>query len=472
MAKTYLFYDLETSGLNKCFDQVLQFAAIRTDEDFNELERIEKFVTVSPDVIPTPMAMLTHQIRLETLAAKGRPELPVIREIHRELNTPGTISLGYNTLGFDDEFLRFSFYRNCLPAYTHQYANQCSRMDIFPLTMMYHLYEPGVIEWPEVEGKISLKLENLNKANQLATGQAHDAMVDVIATVELAKKLRQSEKMWQYCTGFFDKHTEAKRLSQLGTGLSLAHRDYAEGIMCLGKLGAKNHFQSPVLCLGQHKHYKNQSLWLRLDDEKIFDATVDNFEEQTWVITKKAGEVGFVLPCKERYLSTLTEPAQAMRQESLQFLAQHPKLLAMIGDHYQDYTYPVLDNVDVQARLYQDSFLAQDEARWCQRFVSKPSADALACAPSGRCHELGLRALGRLDSSQLESAEQEEFAQYVADIYSEGSKPALDFRGEAALNLDGFYQEIAKLNELNPQQVKLLQSLEAFVDERKIKQLA
>lgn len=41
MKNTYLFYDLETTGRNKCFDQVLQFAAIRTDLNLNELERYE-----------------------------------------------------------------------------------------------------------------------------------------------------------------------------------------------------------------------------------------------------------------------------------------------------------------------------------------------------------------------------------------------------------------------------------------------
>ena len=41
MQRTYLFYDIETSGLNKCFDQVLQFAAIRTDLELHELEHYE-----------------------------------------------------------------------------------------------------------------------------------------------------------------------------------------------------------------------------------------------------------------------------------------------------------------------------------------------------------------------------------------------------------------------------------------------
>ena len=35
------FYDTETTGINASFDQILQFAAIRTDADLNEIERFE-----------------------------------------------------------------------------------------------------------------------------------------------------------------------------------------------------------------------------------------------------------------------------------------------------------------------------------------------------------------------------------------------------------------------------------------------
>ena len=38
--KYYVFYDLETTGINPAFDQILQFAAVRTDLDFNEIMEI------------------------------------------------------------------------------------------------------------------------------------------------------------------------------------------------------------------------------------------------------------------------------------------------------------------------------------------------------------------------------------------------------------------------------------------------
>ena len=38
--KNYVFYDLETSGLSKQFDQILQFGAILTDSELKELSLI------------------------------------------------------------------------------------------------------------------------------------------------------------------------------------------------------------------------------------------------------------------------------------------------------------------------------------------------------------------------------------------------------------------------------------------------
>src|SRR3990167_2568010 len=164
MKSTYLFYDIETTGLNKCFDQLLQFAAIRTDHQFNELERHELQIKLNPDVIPSPAAVMTHRIGPAEFM-QGLSELEGVKKIHQLLNTPNTISIGYNSLGFDDEFLRFSFYKNLLPPYTHQYASNCGRMDIYPMTLLYYLFKPDHLNWPTKDGVVNLKLENLNACN-------------------------------------------------------------------------------------------------------------------------------------------------------------------------------------------------------------------------------------------------------------------------------------------------------------------
>ena len=53
----FVFYDLETSGLSSSYDQILQFAAIVTDEKFVELERVNLRCRLSLHILPSPMAL-------------------------------------------------------------------------------------------------------------------------------------------------------------------------------------------------------------------------------------------------------------------------------------------------------------------------------------------------------------------------------------------------------------------------------
>ena len=152
MADTFLFYDTETSGLNRAFDQILEFAAIRTDLQLNETERFSARIRLRPDVVPSPQAMLVNRIRTDRFSS-GRCEYESMREIHAQVNRSGTTSIGYNSIGFDDEFLRFSFYRNLLPPYTHQYANHCRRMDLLPIAVIYWLYRSDALRWPVLNTK-------------------------------------------------------------------------------------------------------------------------------------------------------------------------------------------------------------------------------------------------------------------------------------------------------------------------------
>ena len=227
---SYLFYDIETTGLNKAFDQVLQFAAIRTDMELQEIARHLIWVKLRPDVIPSPLASITHRIAI-TQSQQSLGEFEAIKQIHQLMNQPGTISLGYNTLSFDDELLRFCFHRNLLPPYTHQYHQGCRRMDMLPITNMYYLYKRDSLNWPEIEGKRSLRLEHLSKINQLATGMAHNALVDVEATVELARRFYRDTKMWRYVTGCFDKEIDRQRIETIPINFFLdtkgvEHMDY------------------------------------------------------------------------------------------------------------------------------------------------------------------------------------------------------------------------------------------------------
>lgn len=458
---TYLFYDIETTGLNKCFDQVLQFAAIRTHLTLNELERHFIHIRLNCDVVPSPSAITTHRITLEEIQS-GKPEIDAIHEIHRLMNTPGTISLGYNTLGFDDEFLRFSFYRNLLPPYTHQFANQCRRMDLYPIAVMFYLFKRDAIQWPNVDGKITMKLEHLSAANQLAQGQAHNAMVDVEATLSLAKKFMAHKNMWNYAIGYFDKNEDIRRSQQLQISFESEHMTFREALLINGNLGATLCYQAPVLSLGQHQHYKNQSLWLRLDSETLQTTTPDSIAETTSVIRKRAGEQPILLPPLERFLIHLTPERQHLANANKTWLHDHPDLLQLICDYHQQYCYPKVDNVDPDAALYELDFPTSREEFLFQRFhLAKPEdkEDLIKQFPNTIRQEQALRILGRHFPEALSDSSNQQFLEYLQTI-------PIDYRGRQRLTRTQALQEIAFLKNkggLDSEQVGLLEALEGYL---------
>jgi exodeoxyribonuclease-1 len=471
MNSSYLFYDIETTGLNPCFDQILQFAAIRTDLNLQELERFNFTVKLNIDMIPAPAAVLTHCIGAQQFQ-NGVTEWEALLQIHRLFNTPGTISLGYNTLGFDDEFLRFSFYRNLLPPYTHQYAQNCSRMDLYPITVMFYLFKPGVLaHWPYQNEKISLKLANISKLNLLAEGQAHNAMVDVEATVSLARKFIQEREMWNYLIGYFNKNTDEKRQTNFSTGLNFDKEFYAEALMIDGKFGANQNFVAPVLFLGQHNLYKNQ-LWLRLDTENLLQAKEDNIHEKAFVIRKKLGEGEFLLPLKSSYAHLLSPQRWQIFHKHKQWLLENPGLFNSLRQYYRSYIYPKIPNLDADAALYEVGFSNNSEEKVFQKFHCAAKEKKWEIAgqflhPVRR--EQALRIMGRHFYEYLPNAEKEFFRNYLhKSLHSLTAEAPIDFKGLRKLTIPAALHELEQLQKTanNPEHNHLLKDLNDYLLEK------
>lgn len=470
MARTFLFYDLETTGINKCFDQIIQFAAIRTDESLNELERYEFLIKLNPDTIPTPEASITHQISIEKVST-GLTEYDAVRKIHTLFNTPETISLGYNTLSFDDEFLRFSFFKNLLPAYDHQYKNNCLRMDLYPIVAAYYLFANDVFSWPvDDEGKVSLKLENINAQNGLYTeGRAHDALTDVLVTLELARKLKSHQaKMWQYLTERFGKTEDQKILSQLDVGLNINGESYQQALMISGRFGYNECFMLPVLNLGQHWHYKNQWCFLRLDYVELQKVNLENLSEHFLTLNKKWGDLPLVLPAKKRFLAQLSAERVERIKKNKALLQQNPGLFIDIKESALDFKYPEIDNVDVDASLYQAGFMSYTEQALCEHFHKRDLSGKVKLMQemNRSYYERALRIIGRIAPEVLTVEMQGEFQEYLERVASfEPANMPLDFKGGHKTSIPEVYERIQKLREgvLSEEQLYLLDELEGYL---------
>lgn len=192
---TLLWYDLETFGRHSRYDRIAQFAALRTDDSFQPLEDpIVLYGKLSPDYLPDPMACLLTGLTPQEVNAKGMVEADLIRAIDSHLSRPGTCTLGYNSIAFDDEFIRNLYYRNFYDPYRREWANGNSRWDILNLARAARDLRPDGMNWPVNEdGRPTVKLELLAAANNLIHENAHDALSDVQATIAVARLIHEKQ---------------------------------------------------------------------------------------------------------------------------------------------------------------------------------------------------------------------------------------------------------------------------------------
>lgn len=190
----YIFYDTETTGLSSYFDQILQFAAILTDANFNEIDRYEIRCRLQPHILANPGAMHVTNISVADLT---NPNLPTHYEMMKDirktlLSWQPAVILGQNTLKFDEPMLRSGFYQSLLPPYLTN-TNGNMRMDSLPILQAISLLEPNVVNFPlNAKGNKSFKLDSIAPANGFNHQNAHEAMSDVEATISMCRLVKNN----------------------------------------------------------------------------------------------------------------------------------------------------------------------------------------------------------------------------------------------------------------------------------------
>ncbi|OQY53186.1 MAG: exodeoxyribonuclease [Desulfobacteraceae bacterium 4572_89] len=488
--KTFLFYDVETSGLNPAFDQVLTFACIRTDFSLTEISRELITIQLRRDIIPSPHAFITHCLTIDELK-HGITEYQAAQQIHEIFNTPGTISFGYNSLGFDDEFLRFLFYRNLLDPYTHQYANQCSRMDMLPVTALFRVFCDHVMKWPHLEdGRSSLKLELISNENQFTTsGRAHEALNDVEAVIELARIFSQEKNIWDYALDFFNKTKDVLRINALKKEIRIGNKPFRLCLMVSASFGPKNNYLAPVIHIGESLPYKNQSLWLRLDREKVFEKNEESGIYDLFVIRKRPADELIVLPYLDRFMGKLTQTSQQSSQKNLEKIQSDPNLFFKTIQYHLEYKYPVIPDMDPDAALYQSGFFSSSEKKEINKFHGAENSDKpIVCESitSIRVKTLAKRILSRNFEDLFPIQSNPEYADHLRRLAFSfsGSNDPVDQKnqGDKENQIKGFRNDLKyhagqglahikeiekqekKLPRLTPVQKNILSSLKIYIE--------
>ena len=196
---SFYWYDLETTGLDPARDRITQFAGQRTDYELNNVgEPFSTYIQLPPEVAPSPEAFVLTRLSPQHIAA-GLSEWDAFDKIRELFMQPQTCVLGYNSIKFDDEFIRYGLYRHLFDPYEREWRSGNRRADLIDVVRMTAALRPDGMNWPLDEGKPTFSLEKLASANGVESEGAHDAMVDVRASIGVARKIRDAQpRLWQY----------------------------------------------------------------------------------------------------------------------------------------------------------------------------------------------------------------------------------------------------------------------------------
>ena len=196
----YVFYDTETTGIETTFDQILQFAAIKTDDDLNELERVNIRCRLLPHIIPSPIALQVTHVTPAMLTDSALPShYEMIRQIRDTLLawSPATF-IGFNSMSFDENLLRQALFQTLHPPYLTN-TNGNARSDALRVAHAVSVYAPDAMVAPTGDrGRQVFKLDRLAHANGYNRDNAHEAMADVETTIFMVRLIRdRAPDVWK-----------------------------------------------------------------------------------------------------------------------------------------------------------------------------------------------------------------------------------------------------------------------------------
>ena len=374
---TFVFYDTETTGIDTTFDQILQFGAIRTDDDLNEIDRFEIRCRLLPHVVPAPMALKVTGIATEKLTD---PDLPshydAMRQVHAKLTDwSPSVFVGYNSISFDENLLRQAFYQTLQPIYLTNTGGS-TRADMLRIAHAVAAYAPNAIVIPLGEaGQQVFKLDLLAPSNGFNHENAHDAMGDVEATIHLARLVRdRAPEIWD-------------RMMQLSRKRDAANILESEEILCLTRYWrGQAHNRYVTECGVDPTYDASRAVFdLKQDPQPYLDMTAGELVHE---MNKSPAVVRAVRTNAQPILMPNTAAPDALIEQSLPFeeLARRASMITeniefqnRVGEALANRYSEKEPSPHVEQQIY-DGFASSGDQVLMQKFHDVPWEDRLRIA--------------------------------------------------------------------------------------------
>jgi len=470
-SESLYWHDYETSGADPTQDRPWQFAGIRTDTELNIVGKpLTLYAQPSEDRLPHPAAVRVTGITPQEAHEKGVPEATFISRILAELAKPNTCTVGYNSIRFDDEVTRFTLWRNLRDPYAREWQNGNSRWDLLDVVRAFWALSPNGLEWPQRDdGLTSFRLEDLTAANGIEHGAAHDALADVIATIEMAKRLKQTNThLFTTLYGNRSKRA-ASALIELPRLKPLV---YVSGIF-----GAARHNVALVVPVAWHPDNNSEVICVDLaGSTEYFDQPVEQLREALFApaSTRLKGAVRPPLTAVRLNRAPVLLPADWLAGEVAERLgldgghhrahlaalhaaraADEKAFVARFQDIWRERAFP--PRTDPDQMLY-DGFVNDADRALCQQILKQePAALATQSWPftDARLPELLLRYRARNFPDSLSTDERDQWREHCQWQRQEG-----DF------NQDSFTRALAEERAragITPATTRALDALEQWV---------
>jgi exodeoxyribonuclease-1 len=196
---TFVFWDTETTGLNKAFHVPVEIGAVITDRSLAPSHEINLPCRPPRNLLAEPGALITTGRAFRELQSRSLSAYAAICEFASavEATTP-TCFVTYNGVRFDDPLIQHTFYRHLHDPYLMMKGGNV-RLDLLNIMRFAHAIGVGELVVPTSErGLPVFKLDQLAPFNGFGETGAHSAMVDARALRHLAMLLAShAPEVWQ-----------------------------------------------------------------------------------------------------------------------------------------------------------------------------------------------------------------------------------------------------------------------------------
>jgi exodeoxyribonuclease-1 len=388
MANSIYWYDYETFGIDPKYDRLSQFAGIRTDEELNIIsDPLTLYCKPADDCLPDPYACMVTGITPQKALADGIIEAEFISAIHKEFSKPGTCISGFNNIRFDDEFTRNALYRNFFNAYAHEWQHGNSRWDIIDTVRLTRALRPEGINWPDQDGRPSIRLELLTAANNIIHEAAHDAMSDVYATIAVAKLIKEKQPRLYHYIYSMRKKAEVSQQINLRTREAILHVS--------SRYSAERGAIAMVMPICQHPVNKNGFIVydLSVHPEEFFTADAEEMAARLYTPAADLPEDVSRIPLKQIHinkcpvivpLKTMDSTAAERLNIDVDLCAQHRELILQHIDKFAAKTAAIFQQSDFpevsdpDGQLYSGGFFSRDDNQRMDTIRNTPANELAA----------------------------------------------------------------------------------------------